>query len=184
MPQSFGRLLAVATITLVLGACSDEEPPGWLQDLAADAQTTTAALPAPTTVVGGPERDGTTTALALETGNCIVEAPFTEGAPVEVVSLPTVHCRRPHQAEVYDVVQLPQRLGEPFPGDALVARAHQACLERFEPFVGIAWTASELDFVSLRPSEVSWEQGDRAVACVLFRPDGKDLEGSARGAAY
>ena len=180
------RLVLVAVALVTLGACSDEDPPTWLQDLAAEAQTTTTVAPtastAPTTTA--PEARDITPALDLVKGTCVVEAPFTGGAPVEVVTLPTVACEEPHQAEVYDIVQLPQQQGAPFPGDELVAQARQECLDRFEAFVGLPWTASELEFVSLRPTEDSWAEGDRAIACVLFRPDGKDLEGTARDAVF
>lgn len=181
------RLLLPAALALALGACSDEEPPDWLRDLAAeaeidDAASTTTAPPVTTTTVTGPGDD--TLALDLEKGSCLVEAPFTQGEPVQVVSVATVDCGQPHQAEVYDVVQLPQQRGEPFPGDALVSQARDECLARFEAFVGLPWTASELDFVSLRPTEVSWEDGDRAIACVVFRPDGQALVGTVQGAAY
>jgi len=176
------RLLLIAVAFVTLSACSDEEPPTWLQDLAAEAQTTTTIAPAPTTVpptTAGAGQGDLTPALDLVMGSCVVEAPFTEGQPVKVVTLPTVDCEEPHRAEVYDVVQLPEQQGAPFPGDELAPQARQECLDRFEAFVGLPWTSSELEFVSLRPTEESWAEGDRAIACVLFRPDGKDLEGTA-----
>jgi hypothetical protein len=180
-------LLALAAGALTLGACSDEDPPGWLEDLAADTATTTTVAPPPTSVppttVAGSD-DADTAVLELAKGNCLVEAPFTEGQPVEVVSVATVHCAEAHQAEVYAVVQLPQARSEPFPGGRLAAEARDQCLERFEAFVGLPWTSSELEFVALRPTEQSWREGDRAILCVVFRPDGADLEGSVRGEAY
>jgi hypothetical protein len=187
LPTPVRPLLLVAAVALGLSACSDEQPPTWLQDLATEAQTTSTTVPSSTAVpstTSPPDQDDATAALDLVKGTCVVDAPFTEGQPVEVISLPTVDCEKPHRAEVYDVVRLPQPRGEPFPGDALVARARQVCLDRFEAFVGLPWTASELDFVALRPTEESWAEGDRAIACVLFRPDGKDLEGTALGAGY
>jgi hypothetical protein len=187
LPIPVRLLLLVAGAALGLSACSDEDPPTWLQDLADEAQAASTTVPAPTTVpstTSVPDEGDTTAALDLVAGTCVSEAPFTEGQPVEVVSLPTVDCETPHRAEVYDVVRLPQPASEPFPGDRLVARSRQVCLDGFEAFVGIPWTESELEFVSLRPTEASWAQGDRAVACVLFRPDGKNLEGTALDARF
>ena len=85
------RLLIVAAVALGLGGCSDEEPPSWLQDLAAEAQsTTTVATTTPTTTpttTSAPGQGEATAALDLVKGTCIADAPFTRGAPVEVVDL-------------------------------------------------------------------------------------------------
>jgi hypothetical protein len=184
-PPVAARLMLAAVLALTVAACSDEEPPDWLRDLAAEAETDATTAPvtlAPTTTAPGPGE--ATLALELEQGSCVVDAPFTEGEPVEVINVATIGCTEPHQAEVFAVVQLPQQRGQPFPGDALAPQARDECLSRFEAFVGIAWTDSELDFVSLRPTEDSWDQGDRAIVCVVFRPDGQDLVGTVMGAAY
>ena len=183
---SVRHLLLIAVAGLALAACSDEDPPDWLESLAVEEAASTTL--APTTTRPGPT---TTTApgsatpvLDLEKGTCLVDVPFIDDESVEVLELRTVRCREPHQAEIYDVVQLPQQRDEPFPGAQVAQQARGQCRARFADFVGIAWTASDLEFATLQPTEESWAEGDRAIVCALFRPDGKDLEGTARNAKY
>lgn len=173
---------------LVLVACSDEEAPAWLEDLATEAATTTTVPPPTTTAPAVPTtvaRGNETAALDLVKGTCLADAPFTEGEPTQVTELTTVRCREPHQAEIYEIIQLRPARRAPFPGgDELRRDARRRCRGRFEAFVGIPWTASELELATLQPTRASWAEGDRAIVCVLFRPDGEDLEGSARNAGY
>ena len=54
--------------------------------------------------------------------------------------------------------------GTDYPGAATVQDwSEQACFDRFEAFVGVRWTLSELDIAVWWPSEESWASG---------RPDG------------
>jgi hypothetical protein len=183
------RLLALVVVGLVvLGACSDEEPPSWLQDLAVEAAMTTTAptptttIPAVTTTVA---RGDETAALDLVEGTCLVDADFAEGEPTQVTELTTIRCREPHQAEIYEVIQLRPGRAAPFPGgDELRRDARRRCRARFEAFVGVPWTASELEFATLQPTRASWAEGDRAIVCALFRPDGRNMDGSARNARF
>ncbi|MEL7207923.1 MAG: septum formation family protein [Actinomycetota bacterium] len=173
-PALVGLLLAVGA------ACSDEEPPTWLEDLAADAATTTSTSapppPSTTTIPGDP-----TAAVDLEAGTCLVDPPFVDGQPVEIEALRTVACDEPHDAEIYAADELPQTPDEPFPGPTIDPDVRARCLTEFEAFVGIPWTRSVLEFASLHPSESSWAEGDRSIVCVLFPADGAVLSGSAEG---
>ena len=180
------HLLVAVIVGLTVAACSDEAPPDWLESLAVEEASSTTVAATPTTA--GPTTTlaagNVTAALEVEKGTCLVDVPFIDGDPVEVLELRTVRCREPHQAEIYDVVQLPQQRGAAFPGSQVAQQARRQCRARFETFVGIPWTASELEFATLRPTAESWDEGDRAIVCALFRPDGKDLEGTTRNARY
>ena len=165
--RPLARLLAAAAalaVTLPLTGCS----------------TLGGLLPAPQ-----PERDETTQEIveagqadvfALRVGDCM-DTP--EG---EVVSeVPVVPCTEPHDDEVYFDFQLAD--GE-FPGDdAVTEQSDAGCLEQFQPFVGLAYDSSTLDFYSYRPTAESWAEGDRVVSCVVWDPAGP-VTGTLQGAAY
>ena len=62
--------------------------------------------------------------------------------------------------------------------------AQEACLERFEAFVGRDYESSSLDIASLYPSRESWHgQNDREVVCAVYDIDAKKLTGSVKGLA-
>ena len=177
--RRLGLLLAVA---LVLGACSDDEPPQWLRDRANAAVPTTAPPsttipPVTTTAPGGGDR---VAAIELDVGDCVAQAPFTTPEVTEVSLASVIDCAEEHTAEVYARFDL--RLGPdaPFPGGGETRqRAQQQCRERFQGFVGRPWTQSELDIAALWPTRTSWGDGDRSVTCTVFRADGAPLTGTA-----
>jgi hypothetical protein len=167
---------------LVLGACADEDPPGWLVERA--APTTTTALTAttvPSTTVVDPGRE--LAVIDLEPGVCIEDASAFTGTEVnEVTRTRAIPCRLPHEAEVYLRQDLAPGPNAAFPGvGALRNQAQEICRDGFEAFVGVAWTRSELEIAALWPSPPSWAEGDRLVVCAVFRLDGRPLTGSARG---
>ena len=97
----------------------------------------------------------------------------------EVDSVPGVPCSKPHDNEVYAVFDV---TAASFPGDGMADMAHEACLERFEAFVGRDYESSSLDIASLYPSRESWSgQNDREVVCAVYDIDAKKLTGSVKG---
>jgi hypothetical protein len=100
----------------------------------------------------------------------------------EVSSLPGVPCSDPHDNEVYAVFDVDY---ESFPGDEQMGEhAFEACLDRFESFVGREYDTSTLDITSLYPSTDSWRlQNDREVVCAVYDMNGGKLTGSARGSS-
>ena len=132
-----------------------------------------------------PERDETTQEIveesqadvfALRVGDCM------NTVEEEVVSeVPVVPCGEPHDEEIYFDFTLDE--GE-FPGDDAVLEASESgCYAEFEPFVGLAYESSTLDFYAYRPTAESWAQGDRVVSCVIWDPAGA-VTGTLAGAAY
>lgn len=132
-----------------------------------------------------PERDATTQEIveesqadvfALRVGDCLNTV-----EEEEVSEVPVVPCGEPHDEEIYFDFTLDD--GD-FPGDdAVLESADSGCFAEFEPFVGMAYESSTLDFYAYRPTAESWAQGDRVVSCVIWDPAGP-VTGTLAGAAY
>jgi len=174
-------LPVVVAVALVLGACSDDDPPEWLVDRATPTTTTTVTTTTvPTTTTPEPGRE--LAVIDLTPGVCIEDASAFTGQEVnEITQTRAVPCRLPHQAEAYARTELPAGPDAGFPGvGRLRTVAQETCRDRFRTFVGVPWTASELEIAALWPSPESWADGDRLVVCAVFRLDGAPLTGSAR----
>ncbi|MCP5027208.1 MAG: hypothetical protein GY929_13085 [Actinomycetia bacterium] len=59
--------------------------------------------------------------------------------------------------------------------------ANEACLEGFEPFVGLEYSVSEINFLPFVPGQSAWDGGDRTMVCSLVEGDGSALMGSLLG---
>lgn len=131
----------------------------------------------------GPSRDdeGTVTetqeasAFEIEEGDCILEATATEVFDVDFVP-----CSEPHDFEAYHVYDLDH---DEFPGSAaLEDEIFDACFTAFEDFVGPNWESTELDLTWFEPTQGSWNEGDREVACFVVDLSDEPKTGSARDA--
>jgi hypothetical protein len=171
------RLIAVvAALGLVLVGCSGDDG----ADPDPDVTTTTA--PPETTAPAGKPPGATEVGLRdIEVGQCFdtIDDPLVDDLAVWVLS-----CESMHTYEVYDVIAYDGEGGGPgtdYPGVATVQDwAEQACFDRFEAFVGVRWTTSELDINVWWPSEESWARADRAVICAVMSDTGDQLTGTAR----
>jgi hypothetical protein len=152
-----------------------------------DAASTTTAPEQPevveTTAPPGRPPGAVDTGLRdLRTGQCFdtIDEPTVESVAVWVVD-----CETPHGYEVYDVVTYEGEgagRGTDYPGVAVVQDwSEQACFDRFEAFVGVRWTLSELDIAVWWPSEESWARADRTIICTVMSDTGEDLTGTQRG---
>ena len=121
--------------------------------------------------------EGNVGAFAMRVGDC-----FDDGstfADERVDGVAGVPCGKPHDNEVYAVfdVTMPS-----FPGERMGEVAQQACLERFEAFVGKDYESSSLDVASLFPSRESWtRKNDREVICAVYDVAASKLTGSVKG---
>jgi len=111
--------------------------------------------------------------LALRVGDCLVMSDVAEGL---VDSVPTVPCSDPHDGEVYAEKVL---AGDALPADA-DDQADEFCVTEFESFVGLPYADSVLSMAVLRPTEDSWDAGDRTVQCIVHAVE--DVTGSLAGA--
>jgi hypothetical protein len=127
--------------------------------------------------------EGTIDAFKIRVGDCFDDSDSTfSGEESSVTGVHGVPCSKPHDNEVYAVFDVD--LAE-FPrGDAMAEIAFDACLERFEAFVGRDYATSALDIMTLYPSYESWHrQNDREVICALYDVTLSKLEGSVKGLA-
>ncbi len=116
---------------------------------------------------------GGTSVTEVEVGDC-----FDDPDSDIVSALNVVDCAGAHDNEIFAEVFMSETS---FPGDEAVGDfAFEACLERFEPYVGQAYVDSPLDYLYLGPTTESWDSGDRAVLCVLYSADLSKLTGSMR----
>ena len=119
---------------------------------------------------------GTIDAFSLRVGDCFDDSDDYSG---EIDTLAGVPCADPHDNEVYAVFDL--TVSEFPEGDAMSQMAFDACMNRFNSFVGVDYESSSLDILTLYPTRESWElQGDREVVCAVFEMNAKKLTGSAR----
>ncbi|MBA2495666.1 MAG: septum formation family protein [Acidimicrobiia bacterium] len=147
---------------------------------------------AATTTTGGvvvtpatePERRATEAEVPLSEGGCYDLDGLGAGLAVDPAALRPVACEGPHTVEVAAVLDHPLEPGSRFPGgEAVDGFATDACLERFDAYVGTAYEASRLDVAIVAPDEAGWAAGDRRVACLLYDVDFVPLPGPARGSA-
>lgn len=169
----FASVLA-ATVALWAAGCSGGSEEG------GSTSTTTTAPPVeePEGLPASAVEAGLRT---VQVGQCFVlpeDDPAAEDRAVWVVP-----CEEPHSHEVYDVIAYdgPMVRGGGYPGAAPVQDwAEQVCFDRFEVFVGIPWTRSDMDIEVWWPSEDSWGRTDRSVICTVFPATGGTVTGTAR----
>ena len=117
----------------------------------------------------------------LAVGDCFDDGDLVLGELEEVGEVPLVECPEPHDNEVYAVVTVD---GEEFPGEqAIQTQADEVCLGAFDPFVGLDYQSSALDFGWLVPTADSWDMGDRVVACFVYRLDLAKVSGTLEGSS-
>lgn len=121
---------------------------------------------------------GTTDVFTLAVGDCLTDT----GSGVEVSEVPTVPCADPHAYEVYSELTLDA--GD-YPGDDVVSqKAEEGCAAAFEPFVGLAYDSSTLDYTYYTPTETTWTQiDDRLVSCLISDTANAETTGSLKGSA-
>ena len=103
---------------------------------------------------------GRVSVYGLEVGDCIAD--FDEAASWFTV----VPCAEPHDAEVFVDFEYPEG---PFPGDETIdLDADELCFgQTFEDYVGLPYPDSAVFSLRSRPSDETWELGDRTVNCIL-----------------
>ena len=113
----------------------------------------------------------------IEVGECT-----NQDMTSAVGEIDTVDCSESHTAEVFAVFDLED--GD-FPGTAEVSElATEGCNgSRFEDYVGISYTDSEIFSAPLAPTEQTWNDADdRTVICFAVASDGSAIDGSVEGA--
>ncbi|MFP4512756.1 MAG: septum formation family protein [Acidimicrobiales bacterium] len=154
-------------------------------DAGAPSTTETADGTDPTTIedtTTTTEDDGEVSAFELGPGDCFDTTDVDSGEGLVVTTVMLVDCAEPHRAEVFGIEELASPLGEPFPGAEARDEDSQAlCEPGFEQYVGVPLAESELVLLWLAPTEESWADDDREVACAVAAPDEQLLTESVEG---
>jgi hypothetical protein len=168
--------LGLAAVVVWAAGCSDDSD----TDTAPTTSSTVEAV-ATTAPSGRPPGAVETGLRELDTGQCF---DTIDDLQVRDLAVWVVDCETPHTYEVFDVVTYDgdgAGGGTPYPGVATVQDwAEQACFDRFEAFVGVRWTISELDIEVWWPSEESWARADRTIICTVLSDSGELLTGTQR----
>jgi hypothetical protein len=111
-------------------------------------------------------------------GTCLA---FEADVGPEITDLPVVPCEQSHSHEIFAVVVLDET--DVYPGfEALETTATAACLEHFEPYVGVNAFDSTLFYSWMVPTLTSWDrEKDREIICVVGNHNGAPLTGSVKG---
>ena len=107
--------------------------------------------------------DGSVRATNIKTGDCIAESP-ADGA--DVARLPKVSCDKPHEGEVYAMIRVS---GDSFPGQSAIRDEYEErCLSALESYAPSAANDPRVTNFLLYPTQKTWDQGDRDVACIAI----------------
>jgi hypothetical protein len=120
-------------------------------------------------VIGG---QGTVSATDVNVGDCIVDIPNSP----RVLSVQKVSCDKPHEGEVYAVLNMPNG---PFPGQSKIDAYQNKCNPELQAYSPSAIQDPAIGVYVLYPTPETWSQGDRAVTCIATSTDKRT--GSVKG---
>jgi putative regulator of septum formation/uncharacterized protein DUF4190 len=113
-------------------------------------------------------------ATDVQVGDCIETTP---GDNSTVKTLPKVSCDKPHEGEVYALLPVS---GDTFPGQtALRDEYGKKCESALGTYSPKAAADSAYQIYVLYPTQQTWDQGDRRVACLTITQDRRT--GSVKG---
>jgi hypothetical protein len=117
--------------------------------------------------------------FTLVPGECFEAPPAGD----ELVTVPRVGCREPHDYEVFATVDHPALPGAAFPGEEdVLAFAYEVCEgSAFRDYVGRSARRSRYAVDVVYPDAGSWRLGERTIVCVLRDTDEEGKTGSAAG---
>ena len=126
---------------------------------------------------GDIDTEGSLSASSLRVGDCLDE-PLADS----FVAVSVVPCERPHNWEVFAVVDHPADKDTPYPGDARIGQvSFDLCFVFFDGYIGRAYADSRLDISVIMPTRESWdEDDDREISCVLYDLDTLQMRGSMK----
>jgi hypothetical protein len=158
-----GRTALVA-LALLVGCSGGEDPaePGVVTTTTI-VRTTAAEVPLSAGACGDVPR--------LQVGGALDPAAFVETT-----------CEQPHTVEIGPVFDYPAGGDVDFPGaDNVDGYATDECISRFADYVGTDYLTSIVDFLIVAPDEDGWDDGDRRIACILYRTDFEQLTVALEG---
>ncbi len=130
---------------------------------------------------------GTAAAVALDGGSSGVK--YSALVPGDCLKKPgvafetteRVDCAKPHDLEVFALVDDPAPKGAKYPGRDLMDReANVACAPQFESYVGVPLDLSQLGGTYFVPTKATWDANSRRLLCTVSAKTGQ-LTGSVKG---
>jgi hypothetical protein len=114
----------------------------------------------------------------LKVGDC-----FNSSKSNQVRGINVKPCSKPHDSEIYALVNHPAAKSDPYPGkDPLVQFAADACLgQPFTEYVGVPLEQSKLKDFEIVPQASSWKKGRRVLVCGVDTGGQGDITGSVKG---
>ncbi|MDN4475991.1 septum formation family protein [Demequina sp. SYSU T00192] len=100
----------------------------------------------------------------LAVGDCLT----ISGTDGSFGNVPVVDCAGVHEAEVYAAFDLDAGA---YDEDAVIVEVEEACVDRFEAYVGEPYRTSSLDVFYTYPLADAWDEGDRLAVCAVYAPD-------------
>lgn len=114
--------------------------------------------------------------FSVRTGDCF-DADTSNGLST-VVAVP---CAEAHTFEAFGRRSITEST---YPAETdLRQEAEQTCVPAFQGYVGTAIDSSSFAATYIAPDAVAWEQGNRALICILYDRAQAPLTGSVRGSA-
>lgn len=119
--------------------------------------------------------------FSLKVGTCFNDP---NGAAIEedelISDVPVRDCNTPHDNEVFHVFDLPESLEQP---EATLVQdaAYTECGQAYATFVGMDYDDSAYEMNYMAPSDESWADGDREIACYLYNPESEQMTASMKG---
>ena len=165
-PHRSRRLAGLVALAFLVAGCpaAVEEPtPTADPTPTVEPSAAPSATAAPSVDPGVAEE---TSAFDLEGGDCFsVESD-------ELTFVTVVECAEPHEYEVFARFDHPAEAAAAYPGSAeLLAEADALCEPLFETYVGHDYQTSVWYITSLTPSDQTWADGDREIACLVNQQD-------------
>jgi hypothetical protein len=118
-------------------------------------------------------------AFDLKVGDCVNTTGL--GNDVRIRSVPTKKCTDLHDSEVFFVGQLNPTRSRDFPGqDTVSSETEDACIEKFEGYVGVPPVDSELGIYYVSTDEIGWKSVRGKYVCLL-QAESPTLTGSMKG---
>ena len=115
---------------------------------------------------------------SLDVGDCFMNEEVSVVAEVE-----TVDCSESHDLELYARVEI-TGLGGAYPGDGRVVDwLDEACVSRFDAFVGRDYQSSAYWLLTYTPTAELWASGDRLGLCAVYIGDGDGNISRSTGSA-
>ncbi|MDR1077569.1 MAG: septum formation family protein [Propionibacteriaceae bacterium] len=115
---------------------------------------------------------GSLDVFSVAVGDCFI---VPDGETVsEIAAMP---CSQAHDAEFVGKVNVTLAA---FDKSAISDEAESFCLDAMDSYVGPNWMDTPLDLSWLLPTEGSWSNGDREIACFAYSDD-VNLTASVRG---